>query len=162
MAGYAKTIADDLIAQLEALNAASPLAVADFTASYDRMYLSDLESMQPAGDPASQMQIVIAPVGTEYQRTAYGAVRPIVTLGILFQIAVATADGQVTDSNIDAYEELVDQVCVFLLGPRQFASVWNAKDPTPIYGDHYNAHLYEKSEFHVPVLVDFFCDVGAT
>jgi hypothetical protein len=162
MPGYAKQIALDVIAQLAALNEAAPLAVPDYEAAFQRMYVTDLESLVPAGDPASKMQIVLAPVETVYERTGWGGVRITVTLGLLFNIAVATAAGEVTDERIDAYEQLVDEVCTFLVGPRLFAGSWSAKDPLPIFGDHYNDHLYEKSEFHVPVLVDFFQDVGVS
>ena len=37
-------------------------AVSAFTAEYERMYLSDLETMAPAGGPTSEMQLVFAPV----------------------------------------------------------------------------------------------------
>ena len=162
MSSYAKTIADDVIAQLAAFHAATPLAVATYNAAFQRMYVTTLEDMIPAGDPTSELQIVLAPVETKYERTGWGGYRVTVTLGILFNIAVATADGEVTDANIDAYEQVVDQVCEFLIGARQFASTWSASEPMPIFGDHYNDHLYEKSEFHVPVLVDFFQDLAST
>ena len=47
MSGYAKTIAEDFIAQLAALNTASPLAVPEYNAAYDRMYIVDLENIRP-------------------------------------------------------------------------------------------------------------------
>lgn len=159
-ASYAKTIATDVFAQLAAQNAASAFAVSTYNAAFQRMYVSDLEDLTPAGDPSSEMQLVLAPVGTEYTRDGWGGARITVVLGMLFNIAVTTADGDVTDPNIDAYEQFVDQVCTFLVGGRLFAEVWSVEDPQPIFGDHYNDHLYDKSEFHVPVLIKFFCDVG--
>jgi hypothetical protein len=160
-AGYAKTIALDVIAQLAALNEATPLAVPEYEAGWDPMYVSDLDNMTPAGDPASQFQIVIAPVETKYSRTGWGGgpARVTVTLGILFQIAVTVADGEVTDPNFDTYQLFVDQVCGFLVGSRLFAGVWSASEPMVILGDHFNDHLFQKLELHVPVLVDFFADL---
>jgi hypothetical protein len=158
---YAKQIALDVIAQMQA-EGAPAWAVSAFTAEYDRMYLSDLEVMAPAGGPTSELQLVFAPVEPKYERTGWGGVRITITLGVLFDVMVTVANGIVTDPNIDAYEALVDQFCTWLVGPRTFASMWSAKEPTAVFGDHYNDHLYEKGEFHVPVLVDFFCDVGAT
>ena len=99
---------------------------------------------------------------TQVGACGWGAARITITLGILFDVAVTTADGVVTDPNIDAYEALIDQFCTWLIGPRKFATYFSASEPTAVFGDHYNDHLYEKSEFHVPVLVDFFCDVGVT
>jgi hypothetical protein len=156
MSSYAEQIAFDVIAQLAAKAAVTPFAVTDYNASYDRLYVTDLEAMTPAGDPENQMQIVLAPVQTEYERNAWGGLRVTVTLGILVVIAAKVEQGEVTDTNIGNYELFVDQLCTFLMGPRTFAGGWSAKDPLPIFGDHYNGHLYEKGTFHVPILVDFF------
>ena len=156
---YAKQIAEDLIAQMAAEG--HPAWAVPMSAEFDRMYLSDLEDMAPAGGVTTEMQVVIAPVEPKWERS-WGAARITITLGILFDVAVTTADGVVTDPNIDAYEALIDQFCTWLIGPRKFATYFSASEPTAVFGNHYNDHLYEKSEFHVPVLVDFFCDVGVT
>ena len=161
-ASYAKEISLDVIAQLAAFNTATPLAVPEYSAEFDRMYISDLEDLAPAGGVTSQMQLVFAPIETKVERTGWGAVRVTVSLGILFNVAVTTANNAVTDPKIDAYEQLVDQVVTWLMGPRFFAAGWCASDPLPIMGDHYNDHLFNKSEFHVPVLVDFFADLVVT
>lgn len=160
MSGYAKTIAEDVIAQLAATGETTPWPVTSFTAEYQRMYISDLETMEPAGGSTSEMQLVLAPVEEKYERTGWGAMRTTVTIGILFAIKVEMANKVITDPNIDSYEQLVDAVCGWLIGPRYFAGTWNASDPVPVFGDHYNKHLNTKEEFHVPVLVDFFQDVG--
>ena len=71
--------------------------------------------MAPAEDPSSEFQLVVAPVGIDYERNGWGGVRILVTLGLLFNIAVQVQDGEVTDPNIDAYELFVDQVCTWLM-----------------------------------------------
>ncbi len=157
---YAKQIALDLIAQMQA-EGAPEWVLPQFSAEYQRMYLSALETMAPAGGPTSQMQIVFAPVEPKYERIGWGAVRIMVSLGVLFDVLVQKQNGVITDPNIDAYEFLVDQFCTWLMGPRKFAGGWCASDPVAILGDHYNDHLWEKSEFHVPVLIDFFLDTTA-
>lgn len=156
-ASYAKQIATDCIAQMAAEGA--PSWGVPLSAEFDRMYLSDLEDMAPAGGATNQMQLVFAPVEEKYERTGSGGVRITVTIGVLFDCMVTTANGVVTDPNIDAYDQLVDAFTTWLMGPRKFATLWCASDPVAVKGDHYNDHLYEKSEFHVPVLIDFFCDV---
>lgn len=157
MSGPAETIAKDIIEQM----ARKLWVVEQYTAHFRRMYVVLLEDLTPAGDATSKMEVVFAPVGTEYERIGWGAARKTVTLGILFRVAAKTARGEVTDTQIDKYEEFVDEFCTWLVGPRKFATAWSARDPMPIFGDHFNDHLYDKGEFHVPVLVDFFCDVGA-
>jgi len=161
-ASYAKEVSLDVIAQLAAFNEVTPLVVPTYSAEFDRMYVSDLEDLAPAGGTTSQMQLVFAPIESKVERTGWGAVRVTISIGILFNVAVTTANGVVTDPNIDAYEQMVDQVVTWLMGPRTFADGWSASDPMPIMGDHYNDHLYSKSEFHVPVLVDFFADMGVS
>jgi hypothetical protein len=155
---YAETLANDVIAQMSVQN----FAVDTYEASYVDMFVTDLETMIPAGNAGSVMQVIFAPVGSEDERTAWGAVRNTQTLGVLFQIAVAVAGGVVTDTNLSNYRKFVNQFCSFLLGPRKFATTWSATAPKAIMGDHYNNHLYQKFEFHVPVLVDFFQDVGVS
>jgi len=158
-ASYAETIATDVFAQMKAMPEGT-WAVQGYNAVFDRMYISDLENLAPAGDPSSQFQIVLAPIGDDYERTGWGAARITTSLGMLFNIAVTTANGEITDPNIQAYERFVDQVCTWLIGARKFAEVWSAAKPQPIKGDHYNNHLYNRSELHIPVLLDFFSDPG--
>lgn len=131
-----------------------------YAAQFERMYVTDLEAMAPAGDPASQMTVTFAPVSGEFERTGWGGVRTTVSLGLLFNVMVQVADGVVTDPNIDAYEQFIDQVCTWLVGARKFATTWSLGDPKPIFGDHYNDHLYQKGELHVPVLLEAFQDIG--
>ena len=152
---YAQQIALDVIAQMQA---AGNWPVPAVTAEYQRMYIADLESMAPAGGPTTEIQLVFAPAAENYERTGLGGVRITVTIGILFDVMVAKQNGVVTDPNIDAYEALVDQFNTWLMGNRSFAGGFWASDPVTVKGDHYNDHLNEKSEFHVPVLVDFFAD----
>ena len=74
-----------------------------------------------------------------------------VSLGILFNVKVQVQDGVVIDPNIRAYELLIEQFGLWLIGPRKFAGVFCAQQPQAILGDHYNDHLWEKGEFHVPI-----------
>ena len=157
-ASYAKQIALDVIAQAQADGA--PEWAIEFTAEFQRMYVSDLETMAPAGGATSEMQLVFAPVEPKWERTAWGAARITISLGILFNVKVAMANKIITDPEIDTYEWLVDQFVTWLMGPRKFAHLWHASEPLAVFGDHYNQHLNRKEEFHVPVLVDFVCDVG--
>jgi hypothetical protein len=155
---FAESLANDVIAQM----GNQTFAVSSYSASYQDMFVTDLETMAPAGSAGSEMQVIFAPVGGDTERTAWGAVRNTETLGVLFQIAVDVADGVVNDTNLPSYRKFVNQFCDFLLGPRKFAVTWNAAAPKVIMGDHYNDHLYQKFEFHVPVIVDFFRDAGVS
>lgn len=152
----AQQIALDVIAQMAAEGA--PSWPVEMSAEYQRMYISDLETMEPAGGVTSKMQLVFCPAAENYERIGWGGVRTTITLGLLFNVSVDVANGEVTDENIGAYEALVDQFNQWLMGPRKFASGFWASDPVTVKGDHYNDHLYEKSEFHVPVLIDFIYD----
>jgi len=157
---YAEQIAADVIAQMAADgHPAWPVA---FSAEYSRMYISDLETMAPAGGATDQMALVFAPAAENYERVGWGGVRITITIGILFDVMVTTANGEVTDPQIGAYEALVDQITTWLMGPRKFAQGFWASDPVTVKGDHYNEHLYEKTEFHVPVLIDFIYDGTVT
>lgn len=163
----AKAIATDVFAQMTTYAETTPFAVTGFETEYQRMYVSDVENMEPAGSSDSKMQIVIAPIGGETERAGWGGdyVHCTVQLGLLLEIMVATAevDGEkvVTDENIDAYEQFVDQLRLFLMGSRKFSTTWSCIKATPILGDHYNSHLMELSEFHVPFLLDFQFDGSA-
>ncbi len=152
----AKQIALDVIAQMQAEGA--PTWPVEFSAEFHRDYISDLEDMAPAGGVTTQMQMVFAPAAENYERIGWGGVRTIITMGLLFDVMIATQDGEVTDPNIDAYEALVDQFNQWLMGPRKFAGGFWASDPVTVKGDHWNDHIYQKSEFHVPILVDFIYD----
>ncbi len=160
-ASYAKQIALDVIAQMQG-DGAPTWAVSPLAAEYQRMYLDDLETMEPAGGANSEMQIVFAPIEPKTERCGTGGVHITISLGVLFNVKVAMANKVITDPNIDAYECLVDQFITWLMGPRKFAEYFSALDPVCILGDHYNEHLYEKEEFHVPVLVDFHAFVTVT
>ena len=50
----------------------------------------------------------------------------------------------------------------FLVGPRPVRQFVERQGTHAHLRRHYNDHLYEKSEFFVPVLVDFFADGGVT
>ena len=154
-ASYAKQIATDCIAQMAAEG--HPAWTVPLSAEFDRMYIDDLETMAPAGGATTEMQVVFAPVEPKVERTGWGAVRITIALGILFNVMVQKQNGVVTDPNIDAYEQLIDQFLTWIMGPRKFAG-FSASEPIAVFGDHYNSHLNRKSEFHVPVLVDFFAD----
>ena len=163
----AKTIATDIFAQMAAYHEATPFAVASYATEYQRMFVSDLENMQPAGTPGNEMQVVIAPVGGDVERAGTGAGNAVdctIQLGLLLEIMVETAevDGEkvVTDPNIDAYEQFVDQLRIWLMG-QPFAGVWWVSKTSAILGDHYNSHLMELGEFHVPILLDLFCHATA-
>lgn len=151
---YAKDIATDIIAQL----AANPkLFAIPYTAAYRRQFVDATEKAAAPGTAASVLQLIFAPVDTDYERIGWGAARITVTLGMLVTIQVADPTN---DAEIDPLEEFVDVFATWLLGARQFATVFSAQKPTVIAGDHLNDHLYEKSEFHVPIIAEFFCDVG--
>ena len=153
MPGLAKTIALDVIAQM-ASQTAFTWSVPNYTAAYRRMYVDDLETMIPALTAASQMQIVLAPVGGDTDREGWGgdAVHCTVHLGMLLQILVADPEN---DAEMDPYEQFLDQVRLFLLSSRHFATNWDCISCNPVLGDHYNDHLYGKSEFHVPMGLEF-------
>ncbi len=59
-------------------------------------------------------------------------------------------------------ETFVENLCTWFSGPRQFAGVWNSKEPKAIFGDDYISELYESGRFFVPLLVTFFADGGAS
>ena len=153
MAGLAKTIALDVIAQM-ASQTVFLWSVPNYTAAYKRMYVDDLETMVPALAPTSVMAVVLAPIGGDTDRDGWGgdAVHCTVQIGMLLQILVANPEN---DAEMDPYEQFIDQMRLFLLSSRHFASVWDCVSAAPVLGDHYNSHLYEKSEFHVPFLLEF-------
>ena len=155
-ASYAKQIATDVIAQMAAEG--HPAWTVPMSAEFDRMYIDNLETMAPAGGVTTAMQVVFAPVEPKVERTGGGGVRITISMGILFSVMVQKQNGVVTDPNIDAYEQLIDQFLTWIMGPRTFAGGFSAFEPIAVFGDHYNSHLDRKSEFHVPVLVDFFAD----
>lgn len=166
-ASLAKLVATDIFAQMATFNEATPFAVSSYATEYQRMFVSDLENMQPAGTPGNQMAVVIAPVGGDVERAGTGpgnAVHCTIQLGLLLEIMVETAevDGEkvVTDQNIDAYEQFVDQLRIWLMG-QAFSDHWWVSKTSAILGDHYNSHLMELGEFHVPVLLDLYCDTTA-
>ena len=74
------------------------------------------------------------------------AVHCTIQLGLLLEIMVETAevDGEkvVTDQNIDAYEQFVDQLRIWLMG-QAFSGHWWVSKTSAILGDHYNSHLME-------------------
>lgn len=154
MSGYAKTVATDLIAQLAGASFDIPYSI-----SYNRMYITKLEDMEPAGSASSEMSIILAPVDLEYERTGWGAMNVKLTIGMAFQIMVADVT---SDAEMDPLEKFVDDVCGWLIGPRKFANgYWSALEPKPIYGDQYNEHLRTQGKFFVPCLLQFFMDRSA-
>ena len=158
---YAEQIATSVIAAL-AGNGAPVWAVQGFTAEFQRMYLIDLEKLAPAGGATENMQMVFAPVEESYERPGWGGVRITVTLGVLFNVKVLMANKEITDPKLGDYERLVDQFVTWIMGAWKFGSddgyQFDARDPVVVKGDHYNDHLYEKEEFHVPVILDFVTD----
>jgi len=153
------TIAADIIAQL---GEASFAAAVPYTAAYRRMYIDALEDMPPAGSPESVLKITIAPVEYNSERTGWGAAHVEPQMGIICEKMVSESGVPPEDSAIDPLETFVENLCTWFSGPRQFASVWNSKEPKAIFGDDYIGELYESGRFFVPILVTFFADGGAS
>lgn len=154
MSGSQKTIAADVIAQIEA----ATFWEIPYTIAYRRMYIDALEKLPKAGTASSKMKISIAPVEYGNERTAWGAARVTCSLGIICEIMVADPTN---DAEVDPLEQFVEDLSTFLIGPRQFAGgLWNSSAPKAIFGDDYIGELYENSRFFVPILVDFFQDCG--
>ncbi len=150
----AKTIANDIIAQIDALEWPVPYSI-----QYRRMYINALENVPAAGTPESKMKITIAPVDYASERIAWGAARATCSLGIVCEKLVKDPTD---DAEIDPLETFVESLSTFFVGPRHFALHWNAKEPRAIFGDDYIDELYGNSRFFVPILIDFFSDGGVS
>ena len=150
----ASTIAADVITQLAEASWSGAVA---YSIAYRRLYLDVLENLPPAGTSESVLKITIAPVGYDPTRSGWGASHLSSTLGIICEKLVKDPED---DTEIDPLETFVENLAAWFTGPRQFATVWNAKDPKAIFGDDYIGDLYENRRFFVPILVDFFADGG--
>jgi hypothetical protein len=150
MSGNQKTIAVDIIAQVQAATWEIP-----YTIAYRRMYIDALEKLPAAGTPDSKLKITIAPIEYNSERTGWGAARVTASLGIVCEIMVADPTN---DDEIDPLEQFVESLSTFFVGARKFATVWSAATPKAIFGDDYIGELYESSRFFVPIMIDFFAD----
>jgi len=150
----ASTIAADIITQLAAQ---SWVEAVPYTIAYRRMYLDALENLPAAGTPESKLKITIAPAAYDPARTGWGGGRLTSTLGIICEKLVKDPDD---DTELDPLETFAENLAALFIGPRQFAEVWNAEKPKAIFGDDYIDDLYGNRRFFVPIIVDFFCDVG--
>lgn len=147
MSGLAASLAADIISQLT--EDASDFDIA-FSAEYKREYISKLDDLaQPS---THQMTLILAPVDMTHNRDAWGEVHSVITLGMAAQITVSNSSDA---AEMDPSEKFVDDLAMYFCGARKFDSYWECTLCKPTYGDHYNNSLKEKSEFHVPILLQF-------
>lgn len=156
MSGYPKTIATDVISQLATAQTAGDFDV-DFTATFKCEYVMNLET--EIQDATREVAVIFVPIEINHDRPGWGAIHSTVNLGMFVQVAV---DDSQSATEMDPLETLIDDLALFLMGPRKFATYWECIGVKPIYGDHYNARLNNQGVFRVPCICQFQQNVRVT